>query len=90
MRTIPQDLATAFEVIGLTGEVRWKRGHDIAAPPGYEVAFVCQCSFYQVFLTPVTLHDRSIMVGQCPRCGIAHWGEWVSKEERLPPIRRRY
>jgi len=90
MRTIPHDLSKAFEIIGVKGEVTWKRGQDIAAPPSYRIAYVCQCSFRQVFLTPVTLQDRSIMVGQCPRCKLVHWGEWVSKEEKLPPIRNRY
>jgi hypothetical protein len=86
MRTIPHDLATAFEVIGVTGPVKWKRGPDIAAPPNYRVSYVCQCSIFQVFLTPVTLLDRSIMVGKCPRCGLILWGEWVSKEDKISPL----
>lgn len=89
MRTIPSDLASAFEVIGMTGPFQSKRGPDIAAPPSYRVSYVCQCSFYQVFLTPVTLIDRSVMVGQCPKCKVAHWGEWVSKEDQSSPLGQR-
>jgi hypothetical protein len=89
MRTVPPNLFAALDASGFKDVSQVLRGPDIEALPSYRVAFVCQCSFYQVFLKPIALLDRSIMAGQCPKCKTVHWGEWVSKEEKhYVPVRR--
>ena len=83
MKTIPHDLATALKSLGVSDVVFWNRLSDISVPAHYRVTHVCQCSFRQVPLKPFTLRDRSIMLGQCSRCKVVHWGEWVSREEPI-------
>ena len=90
MNTISSEVAEILRAIGISEPIKWKRGPDIAAPPNYHIAYVCQCRFQQVFLTPITLHGREIMIGQCQSCKLVHWGNWVSKEEEVRVSRARF
>lgn len=83
----PPDVAAVLDALGIKDVGGWRRGPDIAAPPSYRIAYVCQCAFVQVFVTPAAIRGYELMLGQCPNCGVVHWGVWVSKDEEWPRSR---